>query len=218
MTGASDSLALVAGMDIYLLDQLLRRRIDPDSRVLDAGCGRGRNLAYFLSRGFPCCGVDSDESMIAETRILVARLAPGLAPDRFRCAPVESTGFESAAFDLVISNAVLHFATDIEHFQRMIGEMWRVLAPGGQLFTRLATTIGIADRVRPRGGGWFDLPDGSSRFLVGEAEILQTTEKLGGTLADPIKTTLVQNLRSMTTWVLWKPRPQTDSRRHEETP
>ena len=33
-------------IDIYLFDQLLRARLRPGMRVLDAGCGGGRNLVY----------------------------------------------------------------------------------------------------------------------------------------------------------------------------
>jgi hypothetical protein len=48
------------------------------------------------------------------------------------------------------------------------------------------------------------LPDGSERYLVDEALLTELAEQLGGQLADPLKTTVVQNQRSMTTWVLRK--------------
>jgi tellurite methyltransferase len=48
------------------------------------------------------------------------------------------------------------------------------------------------------------LPDGSYRYLVDESYLLAATQELGGTLIDPLKTTVVQNQRSMTTWVLQK--------------
>src|SRR5436305_15128264 len=38
-------------IDIYLFDQVLRNRIRPGMAILDAGCGRGRNLVYFLRCG-----------------------------------------------------------------------------------------------------------------------------------------------------------------------
>ena len=55
-------------IDIYLFDQLLRGRFDRRRRILDAGCGDGRNLPYFLSRGFDCFGVDRDPSAVARVR------------------------------------------------------------------------------------------------------------------------------------------------------
>ena len=89
-------------------------------------------------------------------------------------------------------------------FDRMLDEMWRVLRPGGLFFARLASTIGLEGRVRPLEGRWFQLPDGSERFLVDEELLRRTSDRLGGVWLDPLKTTLVQNLRSMSTWVLRK--------------
>jgi tellurite methyltransferase len=48
------------------------------------------------------------------------------------------------------------------------------------------------------------LPDGSERYLVDEALLVTLTKDLGGQFADPLKTTVVQNQRSMTTWVMRK--------------
>ena len=105
---------------------------------------------------------------------------------------------------LGIASAVLHFAADDQHFAALLRGAWRVLAPRGLLFCRLASSIGIADRVRPIGNGRYRLPDGSDRYLVDEAALLAWTAALGGDLADPIKTTVVQDQRAMTTWVVRK--------------
>ena len=48
------------------------------------------------------------------------------------------------------------------------------------------------------------MPGGSDRYLVDEAMLCGLTEELGGQLTDPLKTTVVQNQRSMTTWVVRK--------------
>ena len=112
--------------------------------------------------------------------------------------------FHDAFADVVLSSAVLHFARDDAQFDAMVAEMWRVLKPGGMLWARLASTIGIADRVRPINGRWSLLPDGSERYLVDERLLVEFTRKLGGQLIDPIKTTVVQDQRSMTTWVVRK--------------
>jgi hypothetical protein len=97
----------------------------------------------------------------------------------------------------------LHFADDRRHFDLMVAEMWRVLAPGGLLFARLASTIGL-EGFGARAGQRVRLPDGSDRFVVDEAMLLDSTARLGGRLADPIKTTNVQNQRAMTTWCVLK--------------
>jgi len=185
-------------IDIYLFDQLLRGRIAPGMRIFDAGCGSGRNLIYFLREGYDVCGVDADPGAIESVR----RLAPHLPADRFRAEPVESTSFGDGYADVVISSAVLHFACDDEAFEAMLRGTWRVLKPRGLFFCRLASTIGIADRIHPLGGRRYRLPEGSDRYLVDEAMLVEWTTRLGGTLVDPLKTTVVQNQRSMTTWVM----------------
>jgi tellurite methyltransferase len=190
-------------IDIYLLDQIMRGRIEPHMRVFDAGCGGGRNLLFLLRAGYDVAGVDQSPAAIAATRRQVAEHAPALTQDAFRAEPVERTSFAPQSFDVVISSAVLHFARDETHFRAMLDEMWRLLRPGGMLFARLASTIGMpAGQLTPLGGRRFALPDGSERFLVDERLIMAETERLGGVLLDPIKTTVVQNARCMTTWVL----------------
>jgi len=195
---------LLGDIDIYLLDQVLRNRIRPGMEILDAGCGGGRNLVYFLRCGFAVHGVDGSPEAIAAVRSLAAHWAPELPAENFRREAVETMSFADASFDVVVSSAVLHFARDEEHFNAMVREMWRVLKPGGLLFARLASTIGLEEKVRPLGGRRYHLPDGSDRFLVDEAMLLALGKELGGRLADPIKTTNVQNLRCMTTWCLIK--------------
>lgn len=202
---AAPSAALRAAfgdIDIYLFDQLLRGRFDGVRTVLDAGCGAGRNVVYLLGAGFRVHAVDRDPHAVERVRELAARLSPW--PADVRVAEVDALPFADASMDAVISSAVLHFAADPAHFDRMLGEMWRVLRPGGVLFARLASSIGMEERVRPVGNGRYALPDGSTRFLVDQPGLLARTAALGGTLLDPLKTTLVQDLRAMTTWCVRK--------------
>jgi tellurite methyltransferase len=188
-------------IDIYLFDQLHRGRIAEGMKVLDAGCGAGRNLVYLHRRGFDVWGTDGDEHAVATARAQAAILAPTLPADHFRVEPVERMSFENETFDVVISSAVLHFASDEEQWNAMLREMWRVLKRGGIFFARLATDIGHETRVRPLGKRRFIMPDGHARFLVDEAFIVEATRRVGGTLVDPLKTSVVQNMRSMMTWV-----------------
>ncbi|MGN7988803.1 class I SAM-dependent methyltransferase [Pedobacter sp. 22226] len=191
-------------IDIYLFDQLLKGTYANCHTILDAGCGTGRNLIYFLKNGHQVYGVDQNPEAIARIQELAGQLCGFGIKNNFQVSPIENLPFEEAKFDLVISSAVLHFAQNLEHFEAMLAEMWRVLKPEGYFFCRLASDIGIESAVRFIGNGRYMLPDGSERFLVNQEMLLRITKKLGGELHEPIKTTNVQNMRSMTTWCVKK--------------
>ncbi len=191
-------------IDIYLFDQLLKGHITPEMQVLDAGCGAGRNLIFFLRCGYSVCGVDESRESIAQVQSLASMLAAHLPPSNFRAEAIDQMSFDNASFDVVISSAVLHFAKDENHWRKMVREMWRVLKPGGIFFARLASTIGIEDKVEHIDGRRYHLPDGSDRFLVDEEMLQSTTESLGGEWLEPFKTVVVANMRSMSNWCLRK--------------
>lgn len=195
---------LYGNIDIYLFDQLLKGTYDHCKKVLDAGCGGGRNLVYFLRNGYEVYGIDPNPNAISAVQQLSQSLAPDNPIDNFAVATAENHPYDDHHFDLVISSAVLHFASSPGHFDSMMQSMWRVLAPGGYLFVRLASDIGIETLVQELGNGRYLLPDGSERFLVNEALLLAYTDNLNARLHEPIKTTNVQNLRCMTTWCLQK--------------
>ncbi len=195
---------LFGDIDIYLFDQILKNRFSPEMKILDAGCGGGRNLVYFLRNGFQVFGIDRNADAIEYVRSLAKMLAPDVQPENFRIANVEKLPFPDKNFDVIISSAVLHFADDEQHFDRMLREMWRVLKPSGLFFARLASTISIEEKIEKITERRYFLPDGSERFLVDEEMLISMTENLGGIFVEPIKTTNVQNLRSMTTWVIRK--------------
>lgn len=191
-------------IDIYLFDQLLKGNITAQMRLLDAGCGSGRNLIYLLSNGCDICAVDQSSAAVHQLRGLASQLAPQLPASNFRVEAVENMSFVNADFDVVISSAVLHFARDEQHWQSMVAEMWRVLKPGGIFFARLASSIGLEDQIEQIAFRRYHLPDGSDRFLVDEQMLLSATEALGGVWLEPLKTVVVQNLRSMSNWCLRK--------------
>jgi SAM-dependent methyltransferase len=191
-------------IDIYLFDQFLKGRFNPPMEVLDAGCGSGRNLVYFLRSGFNVYGIDQSTDAIRQTRLLASALAPRLPPDNFRVEDLARMSFESESFDVVLSSAVLHFASSVEQWNAMVNEMWRVLKPGGIFFARLASSIGMEDQIKLIVGRRYRLPDGSDRFLVDEQMLMEVTASLDGEFIEPIKSVVVQNMRSMTTWCVRK--------------
>ena len=200
-----DVLRTLGRTDIYLLDQWMRGRLRAPMRILDAGCGGGRNLDPFLLGGFEVHGIDADAAAIEKARAHAAELASSVPAGNFRVARVDDLDpARDGTFDAVIAIAVLHFARDRAHFDAQLAALWSVVRPGGLLFMRLATTIGNEAHLTPLGGGRFRMGDGTERFLVGRADLAAATASLGGTLLDPVKTVLVEELRAMTTWVVGK--------------
>ena len=191
-------------IDIYVFDQILRGNIAPGMKVLDAGCGYGRNLVYLLREGCKIFALDADADGVEHVRQLSQSLETGLPAENFQVGPIERMPFPDGFADVVICNSVLHFARDERHFQAMLRELWRVLRPGGMLFSRLGSRIGMDfEEVR---ANIFIVGDGSEWFLVDEEMLLGLTEEMNAVLADPLKTTIVQDYRCMTTWVLRKRR------------
>lgn len=191
-------------IDIYVFDQILRGNIAPGMRVLDAGCGYGRNLVHLLRVGCEVFALDSDPDAVHHVRQLSRSLETGLPAENFRVGPIEQMPFPDDFMDVVICSAVLHFSRDDSQFRAMLAELWRVLKPGGMLFCRLGSRIGMDfERLR---GNIFKIGDGSEWFLVDQQMLLNLTDEMNAVLMDPLKTTIVQDFRCMTTWILRKRR------------
>ncbi len=191
-------------IDIYVFDQILRGNIAAGMTVLDAGCGYGRNLVHLLREGCEVFALDANAEGVEHVRALAAELAPGLPTENFQVGVIEKLLWADDFADVVICSSVLHFARGEQHFLAMVEELWRVLRPGGLLFCRLGSRIGMEfPRVR---ANVYRIGDGSEWFLVDEAALLNMTAQMDALLVDPLKTTIVQDYRCMTTWVLRKRR------------
>ena len=65
-------------IDIYVFDQILRGNIAPGMKVLDAGCGYGRNLVYLLREKCEIFALDADPDGVEHVRQLAQSLETGL--------------------------------------------------------------------------------------------------------------------------------------------
>lgn len=189
-------------LDIYVFDQILKGNIAKEHRILDAGCGTGRNHFYLVNEGYDVSAFDYNETALQQA-ITTARTR-GYPTNSFLVGDMTAIPFPDKGFDWIICVAVLHFAENDEHFSKMLDELWRVCSKGGKILIRLASDIGIDHLVKALDNNRYALPDGTERYLVSEVMILSETERLGAQLFEPIKTTNVQNLRCMTTWCLQK--------------
>ena len=119
------------GIDIYLFDQIQKGTFKKGMKILDIGCGNGRNLIYFMRNGYDVYGVDNSTTFIKNCKFLTKQLNPKLSEDNFRVESLDKLLFDDATFDAIISSAVLHFAEDDNQFKTWLKESWRVLKVGG---------------------------------------------------------------------------------------
>jgi len=189
----------IDGVDIYILDQILKIRYFKNEKILDAGCGSGRNLKWFYNSGYAIYGVD-----ISHVDIAYCKTRYSKQKENFKVASLEHIPFEEHFFEHVICNAVLHFSKDVHQFKQLFSELKRVLKPKGSLFIRIASEFGNESNIVQLKNGRYKLADGSERFLL-TAELLQELKNDSDmNLVEDVKTTIVENKRSMTTLVFEK--------------
>ena len=192
--------SLVGNTDIYLLDQIMKGRYAPQDTILDAGCGTGRNLQWFLQNDITVYGIDSNETVVQELQ----QKMPFLPAERFQVAGLAHIPFAENFFDHIICNAVLHFAESESQFINMIEGLVRVLKPGGSLFIRMASTIGMEDKVVLIKEGVYHIPDGTMRFLLTKSLLTIFMQQFQLSFLEPLKIVNVNDTRCMATLVLQK--------------
>ncbi|MFA0961742.1 class I SAM-dependent methyltransferase [Roseivirga sp. BDSF3-8] len=193
----------LGNIDIYLLDAILKGYFPQGTKLLDAGCGEGRNLFYFLKNGYECYGTDVNESALRMLRFQINSVAPGYPTDRFTSGDLTQLPYQDAAFDAVLCIAVLHFAENEEHFRKMFSELVRVLRPAGRLLIRMTDNTAM-DKAEHIGEGKYSLPDGSIRFLMTPKLLSELIDTYSLNFAEPGKSLVVSGMRSMNILMLAK--------------
>ena len=188
---------LLGNVDNYLLDQILKGRFTKDMKILDVGCGEGRNAVYFLQKNYSIFGIDPNEVAIQYCRYLAKTINSQTDIHRFQVGDGAAIPFHAAAFDAVISSAVLHFAENHAHFWKMIAEIHRVLKPGGIFWMRMCTGFGtILEESQDLGEGRYALLDGSERYVL-QPQGLKELEGMGFRFLESPKTVHVLGQREM---------------------
>ncbi|QHI36837.1 Ubiquinone/menaquinone biosynthesis C-methyltransferase UbiE [Kordia antarctica] len=190
---------ILGNADIYLIDQIMKGRYQTNDIVLDAGCGSGRNLQYFHESGHIFYAIDTN----AEHIEYLQKLYPKQAAN-FTVSSLENMSFLDNKFDHIICNAVLHFARSNAHFKQMFAELVRVLKKNGSLFIRMTSDIGVEGKATLLKDGVYFLPDETERFLLTRSLLYELMETHQLSFLELVKSTNVQDLRSMTTLVLRK--------------
>jgi len=175
---------LFGNIDLYLLDQILKNRFSKNGRILDAGCGEGRNVHYFLKQNLPVYGVDINKDSIRMCRMVVKGLNSEYV-ENFIESNLEKLPFPDGFFNSVICCSVLHFAQDQQKFKSMVQELDRVTCEGGFLFIRMV-----------------DQPVVGIPFWLNKS-MTHPWEEMGYSLLEPLKS-VIQNEQSLNVMVLEK--------------
>ncbi|BDD06399.1 class I SAM-dependent methyltransferase [Aureibacter tunicatorum] len=186
----------LGNMDLYLMDQLLKGRFEKEHRILDVGCGEGRNLYYFIQQGYEIYGIDQDRQAIKFLKMLSKTLNSDLDADCFIHGDASDMPYPPRAFDVVICNAVLHFAKDLENFMQMISELERVVKLEGSVFIRMAFDLDGMPELNE------EFPFRLNRTLLEKVKKKFDFEEI-----EPFKTVLIPEMRSMATIILKKMKP-----------
>lgn len=195
----------LGNIDLYLLDHILKGRFTPGMRILDVGCGEGRNLVYFIRQNYDVWGIDQDSAALRMLRMYGRSLHPDFDPEKFIEDEAADISLPPQSFDAIISSAVLHFARDHAHFQQMFSELNRLLRPEGILFIRTAMHVGMQEKAQPLGTeGRYLLPDGSERYLLSVAQLETLCGQYGYSKVEPLKYVVVHEARSMGVILLQK--------------
>ncbi len=112
-----------------LLDKKLPNLANSQSKILDAGCGAGRNLLYLLNKGFfasNLIGADINPHMLATS----SEKAPGV---QLLQADLEKLPLTTNSLDLILCTHVLHYFNE-RKFSATMSSFSRVLKPKGSLF------------------------------------------------------------------------------------
>jgi ubiquinone/menaquinone biosynthesis C-methylase UbiE len=180
---------LLGNIDIYWLDFILKGYLSDDAKILDAGCGEGRNLFYCMQMGYDVFGVDRNPEAIQFLQILAKQFKVPDYEARFQQMDLVRLRFPDNTFDVVISSAVLHFAENQQHFLQMLSEKVRVLKPGGKLFVRSMTENHQIEE---------------ERFTINDELLAYFCKEFGLELMEPVKSVQVGKVRSMGTFFLRK--------------
>ncbi|WP_430411774.1 class I SAM-dependent methyltransferase [Kordia sp.] len=190
---------ILGNADIYLIDQILKGRYQEHDVILDAGCGSGRNLYYFHESGFTFYAIDANAEHIENLQERYPKLATN-----FKVATLENIPFPDTTFDHILCNAVLHFAKSETHFKEMFAELVRVLKIGGSLFIRMTSDIGVEGKATLLQSGVYYLRDESERFLLTRSLLNEVVNTHKLSFLENVKSTNVNDVRSMTTLVFTK--------------
>ena len=146
-------------------------------RVLDIGCGAGRNAVPLALMQCQVTGLDLSWPMLAAA---AERGAPGL---RLICAPMDALPVRSRAYDLVIAHGIWNLARSGREFRAAVAEAARVAAPHAALFVFTFSRTTIDPGAIPVDGETFVFTEfsGSPQVFLTREQLIDELARVGFT-------------------------------------
>lgn len=185
-------------MDLFLMDLILKNKVPTKGRVLDVGCGSGRNGIYFIRNGYEYIGIDRDESQIR----LLEYLAESIEEHSATFHATDLLSFKGEKpYDIIICSQVLHFAADEQVFYQMWDSMQSMLDTGGYLYASMDSEM---DNLlgKSNDSGLTEFPDGKIRFSLNEHRYQRM--KKGFEEIEPLRTLVQHKKRAQSFFYLKK--------------
>lgn len=150
-------------------------------KVLDLGCGGGRNSSMLVSMGFKVNACDLHQGMVDATR---KRISSFIGEDNANLAVVQANmrelPYDNASFDIVLSNGIYHNTSTIKEFERAIDETARVLKKDGRLCMNVFTgEIIHPNLIAQAEPCLYVTPDDLDMILMPKEDILSLLEANG---------------------------------------
>ena len=123
----------------YIEEMISRRAAKAEvMEILNVACGPGALLAVLAKQGFAVHGIDRSPTRVGQARAMLSRWMSNTAA-RVGLGSVEALDFESDRFDAIVAPGVL---ADQPDDGRSLGELARVLRPGGYLIADVRNRFG----------------------------------------------------------------------------
>lgn len=165
MSSAEENYNNVFGdIDLELLDLILKGNFSSVKKILDVGCGEGRNLIYFFQRDFDVYAIDTDQSSVDLVKYMARSF--GKDPQKILQRSIFEDHTDIARMDAIICSRVLHFCENEKEFLNGWKNIIQILKPGGLLYFSSDSMIGFQDHVSKLSDHKYQFTDGSVRFLL----------------------------------------------------
>ncbi len=98
--------------------------------LIDVGCGTGRDVHFFSSRGFLVTGIDYSDKEIALARARFSK-------ERFEIQNAEELKFQNESVGAIFMINVIHYLNQ----KKALEELFRILRPGGYVFIHFNLSV-----------------------------------------------------------------------------